>query len=101
VFLGCVSGLFLSLGIFVGWCLLGFKVRVFARVFARVCSWDSFVCFEAPSCSFCVLRGALRFLIYTFLTYQKKKKNNYKCILPISMVDYIFWYLTLNICLTV
>jgi hypothetical protein len=77
VFLGCVSGLFLLLGIFVGWCLLGFKVRVLARVFARVlfrvCGWDSFVCFEAPSCSFCVLRGALRFLIYTFLTYQKKK----------------------------
>jgi hypothetical protein len=74
VFLGCVSG-FLLLGIFVGWCLLGFKVRVFARVLFRVCGWDSFVCFEAPSRSFCVLRGALRFLIYTFLTYQKKKET--------------------------
>jgi hypothetical protein len=75
VFLGCVSGLFILLGIFVGWCLLGFKVRVFARVLFRVCGWDSFVCFEAPLRSFCVLRGVLRFLICTtFLTYQKKKK---------------------------
>jgi hypothetical protein len=76
VFLGCVSRLFILLGIFVGWCLLGFKVRVFARVLFGVCSWDSFVCFEAPSRFFCVLRGALRFLIYTtFLMYQKKKKH--------------------------
>jgi hypothetical protein len=31
----------------VGCCLLGFKVRVFARVLFGVCGWDSYVCVKA------------------------------------------------------
>jgi hypothetical protein len=61
VFLGCVSGLFILLGIFVGWCLLGFKVRVFARVLLGMCGWDSFVCFEALSRFFVYLEAHCAF----------------------------------------
>jgi hypothetical protein len=71
-------GLHWEFVVFGGWCcfwvFIGFVVRCLTGCLLLGCRLGSFVC-SRRSALLCVLRGALRFLIYITLLIKKKKKD--------------------------